>query len=130
MPFVTQKTPFLPPEIVLPAFVLPAILPDNIPDLKALLQAQHSVHAAAVEVAITAAVDAATHTIAREAQEYVQRMMEQLVLARHRLFGASSEQLSGQARLFDEAETLAQSTTTTQDLAPIPPATAQPGKNL
>ena len=50
----------------------------------------------------------------------VQRMIEQLVQARHRLFGVSSEQLSAQSRLFDEAEALAQSSTDAQDLAQIP----------
>lgn len=46
------------------------------------------------------------------------------MLARHRLFGVSSEQLSGQARLFDEAEALVQATTDAQDIAPIAPETA------
>lgn len=59
----------------------------------------------------------------REAHNYIIRMIEQSVLARHRLFGVSSEQLSAQVRLFDEAETLAQSTTEAQDVAELPAET-------
>ncbi len=58
-------------------------------------------------------------TIRDEAHAYVIRMLEQAVLARQRMFGASSEQLSAQSRLFDEAEVLAQASTTEQDTAPI-----------
>jgi transposase len=109
---------------------LPAVLPDDVPALKALLLA-HAAHAtvleaavaAAVSSAVAAAVEANTQAIKREAQEYVQRLIEQMVLARHRLFGVSSEQLPAQGRLFDEAETLAQATSDAQDMAPIPSET-------
>ena len=77
-----------------------------------------------MKAAVAVAVEAAAEAVKREAQDYVQRMLEQLVLARHRLFGVSSEQLSGQARLFDEAEALVQATTDAQDIAPIAPETA------
>lgn len=43
-----------------------------------------------------------------------------MILLRHRQFGVSSEQLSGQGRLFDEAEALAAGTGEAQDIAPIP----------
>ena len=66
-----------------------AILRDDIDALKALLHVQQAAHETAVKVAIAAAVDAATDTVKREAQGYVQRMIEQRVLARHRQFGAS-----------------------------------------
>ena len=129
MHFEAHKSPFLPPKTVLSEFVLPAILPDDIASLKALLHAQHAAHQSAVK----AAVEAAAETVKREAQDYVQRMLEQLVLARHRLFGVSSEQLSGQARLFDEAEALVRSSAQDQDIAPIapetPPAEGSNGKN-
>ena len=122
MPITAQKSPFLPPEIVLSAFALPAILPDDIASLKALVHAQQevlkSLHAQKV------AHEVALETVKREAQEQIQRMIEQMVLARHRQFGASSEQLPGQARLFDEAEVLAQTTTEAQDTVPVPPETA------
>ena len=49
-------------------------------------------------------------------------------MARHRYFGSSSEQLSGQARLFDEAEVLAAESTAVQDLAPIPAVVPDAGK--
>lgn len=104
MHFVAQTSPFSSPEIAPSGFVLPAILPDDIAALKALLHAQHAAHESAMKAAIAAAVEASASAIKREAQAYVQRMLEQLVLARHRLFGVSSEQGSGQARLFDEAE--------------------------
>ena len=123
MHFAAHKSPFLPPQTVLPEFVLPAILPDDITSLKALLYAQHAAHESAVKAAVAVAVEAAAEAVKREAQDYVQRMLEQLVLARHRLFGVSSEQLSGQARLFDEAEALVQATTDAQDIAPIAPET-------
>ncbi len=127
MHFLGPQTPFSLPEIPRSAFVLPTVLPDDIPALKALLLAQRAAHetahaatAAAVSTAVAAAVEANTQIIKREAQEYVQRLIEQMVLARHRLFGVSSEQLPGQGRLFDEAETLAQATTDAQDMAVIP----------
>lgn len=128
MHFGTHKSPFLSPKTVLPEFVLPAILPNNIAALKSLLHVQQAAHEtavkAAVKAAVAAAVEAAADAVKREAQAYVQRMIEQLVLARHRLFGASSEQLSGQARLFDEAEALLHATPDAKDTAPIPPETA------
>ena len=39
-------------------------------------------------------------------QEQIERLLEQLLLWRRRMFGTSSESMSGQARLFDEAEAL------------------------
>ncbi|MDP3843275.1 MAG: IS66 family transposase [Oxalobacteraceae bacterium] len=122
MPFTTQKSPLSRPEIGIPAFVLPAILPDDIAALKALLHAQQAAVKATVAAAVDAAVDATTIQIRREAQETIARMIEQMVLARHRQFGSSSEQLPGQTRLFDEAEVLAQATVEAQDIAPVPPA--------
>lgn len=109
-----QKSPSSLPETVIAPFALPSILPDNIQALKALLIAQQAAHAAAVD------------TVRREAQETIQRMIEQMVLARHRQFGVSSEQLPGQARLFDEAQTLAQDTTPVQDVASAPSENASP----
>ena len=130
MPFSPQKPPLSRPEITLPAFAFPAILPDDIGVLKALLHAQQaavtatvaSAVEAAVKTAVAAAIEATTAQIRREAQETIARMIEQMVLARHRQFGVSSEQLPGQARLFDEAEVLAQASTEAQDSATIPAA--------
>ena len=153
MPFATQITTDSPAASVLPEYALPAVLPDDIAILKALLRAQNGALLAqvnalqaqqiahetaintaveiavntAVEIAVSAAVEAAVsaavETVRREAQEQITRMIEQMVLARHRQFGVSSEQLSGQARLFDEAEALAQSSSPADDIAPIPPET-------
>ena len=122
MPFSPQKPPLSRPEITLPAFAFPAILPDDIGVLKALLHAQQAAVTATVESAVEAAIEATTARIRREAQETIARMIEQMVLVRHRQFGVSSEQLPGQARLFDEAEVLAQASTEAQDIATIPVA--------
>ena len=150
MPFVTQSATNFPAASAAPAYALPAVLPDDIATLKALLRAQNgallaqvdarqaqqiaheatidaAVNAAveaAIEVAVEAAVSAAVETVRRQAQEQITRIIEQLVLARHRQFGVSSEQLAGQARLFDEAEALAQSTSAADDIAPILPEVA------
>ena len=118
MSFTSSKSPFLTPDIELPEFVLPAVLPDDIGALKSLLQAQQDAMGAIRQQAMREAM--------REAHNYIIRMIEQSVLARHRLFGVSSEQLSAQGRLFDEAEALAQSTTEAQDVAELPAEAAVP----
>ena len=102
MHFAAQKSPLSLPETAVSALALPVVLPDDIDALKALLHAQR----AAFKM-VVASAEAAIDTAKREAQEYIQRMIEQIALARHRQFGASSEQLIGQARLFDEAEAIA-----------------------
>ena len=112
MSFSSVKTPLFPVKKVLSESTLPSVLPLTLPSdiaaLKALLVAQHHAHAAQLAA------------IRQEAHDYVIRMLEQAVLARQRLFGASSEQLSAQSRLFDEAETWALLSTEAQDTAPIP----------
>lgn len=150
MSFAPRNPSFLTSKIDLPDLVFPIITPKNRVQMKALLHAQKSLHEdaanAALDVLIKHAVDAAVKiavdvaiketaatigresqeamaTVRRESQEAMQRLIEQLVQARHRQFGASSEQLSGQARLFDEAEVLAQGTSEVQDIAPIPATT-------
>ncbi|MCX7233735.1 MAG: hypothetical protein NTY26_09870 [Burkholderiales bacterium] len=77
--------------------------------MKTLLRAQQNAHTALIE------------TIRQEAHDYVIRMLEQAILARQRMFGASSEQMTAQSRLFDEAEVLAQTSTEAQDTAPQEP---------
>ena len=105
------------------------MLPDDVVALKALLRVQNNtlltqVHAHQIALdAQRRALNAEIETVRREAQEQITRMIDQLVLARHRQFGVSTEQLSGQARLFDEAEVLAQATTEAADIAPLPPQT-------
>ncbi|MDQ2987575.1 MAG: IS66 family transposase [Pseudomonadota bacterium] len=117
MPSAAVKSSIALPEIALPALGLPAILPGDVAGLTALLHEQHSMYASAVESIRQQAM--------RAAHDYLIRMVEQAALARHRLYGASSEQTSSQARLFDEAEVLAQDGTA-QDLAAVPPV-ADPG---
>jgi transposase len=107
MSFATLQTPFSPSKKTFEAFTLPSVLPHDIDCLKTLLVAQQDKY----ETAVAA--------IRQEAHDYVIRMLEQAILARQRMFGASSEQLSAQNRLFDEAEVLAQTSTEEQDTAPI-----------
>lgn len=122
MSFESLETPFSPLKIVFPEFAGATVLPQDIDALKTLLEAQKT----ACEQACQVAYQTAVQTIRQEAHDYLIRMREQAVLARHRLFGTSSEQLSGQSHLFDEAEALAQSTTDAQDMAPIPAGAAPP----
>ena len=119
MSSATLETPFSPLKRVFPEFALPAVLPDDIASLKTLLVTQQSAHVELL-VDLDNAHAAQLAAIRQDAHDYVIGMLEQAVLARQRMFGASSEQLSAQSRLFDEAEALAQSSTQAQDQAPIP----------
>jgi transposase len=130
MPFATQNTADSSSATLPPEYALPAVLPDNIAILKSLLRLHNNALLAQInalqaqQISHEAAINAAVATVRRQAQEQITRMIEQLVLARHRQFGVSSEQLAGQARLFDEAEALAQSTSAADDIAAILPETA------
>ncbi|MEO8121660.1 MAG: IS66 family transposase, partial [Rhodoferax sp.] len=119
MSFSPLKPPVFAPNIVLPELVLPAVLPDDVDALKTLLQDLYGAHQAALV--------AVKEQVTREAHDYIIRMVEQARLARHRMFGSSSEQVPGQGHLFDEAEALAQSSTEADDVAPIPAAEAADG---
>ena len=112
MPYATAKPSNLPPRYSLPELALPAVLPTDATALTALL---HS-------------VIAAHNDVKTQALSHMQHMMEQFILARHRMFGASSEQASSQGRLFDEAEVLAADSAASQDVAPLPPATRADNK--
>ena len=112
MPSATAKSSNLPPRYSLPELALPAVLPTDAASLTALL---HS-------------VIAAHNDVKTQALNHMQHMMEQFILARHRMFGASSEQSSGQGRLFDEAEALAAGSDATHDMAPLPTNTKGEGK--
>lgn len=136
MPFANKTSPFISPENPFRACVLPPVLPNDVESLKALLRAQQIAHEAAiisaVEKAVKQAIETTTAAIRREAQEQIERLIEQMKLARHRQFGISAEQMPAQSRLFDEAEVLAQGTTEAQDIAPVPaplaPLEADSGK--
>ena len=114
MSFSPLQNSFSPLKKTFEEFVLPSVLPHNVEALKALILAQQKAHTALVQ-----AMHQEAAAIRQEAHDYVIRMLEQAVLARQRMFGASSEQLSAQSRLFDEAEALAQTSTEAQDVAPI-----------
>ena len=66
MSFTPFKSPITPPQIELPKFVLPAVLPDNVAELTALLQAQQARIGAIEQQAMQAMQDAiqiATHPV-------------------------------------------------------------------
>lgn len=94
----------------LPEITLPVILPTEVSALTALLHSVIEAHNA-------------SNT---KAQEYINHLIEQFILARQRMFGSSSEQSSGQGHLFNEAEALAECSTEAQDLASIPAESASP----
>ena len=113
----TQKPSAFPPKLTLPEVNFPEVLPSGDDAAwTALLYAQHAAHQAAIG------------SFESQVRDYVNHLIEQFILARHRHFGVSSEQLSGQARLFDEAEALAADATEVPDLAPIPPIVPDAGK--
>ena len=109
--FGNQKNSPSRPKFTLPEVAFPEILPTDITALTALLNAQKSA---------SQARSIAMHTFDAQLTEYINGMIEQMALSRHRLFGSSSEQ--GQIRLFDEAEVLAAESTEAQDIAPLPDA--------
>lgn len=135
MSFDALKTPNSPLkkafEEAAKTFSLPSVLPHDVGALQALLMAQQKVIQTLHKEAQTAhqevqaalqqiqAAHQEAQAIRDEAHAYVIRMLEQATLARQRMFGASSEQMSAQSRLFDEAEVLAQNSTDAQDTVPI-----------
>jgi transposase len=101
----TPNSLILPERFILPDVDLPPVLPNG-DDAAwvALLHAQHQAHT----------------DVKRQAMSHIQHLLEQFILLRQKQFGSSSEMLSAQARLFDEAEALAAESTEEQDIAPIP----------
>ncbi|MET0268593.1 MAG: hypothetical protein ABW202_23615, partial [Duganella sp.] len=123
------------PPLALSVPALPAELPGDVAGLVALLESQQQAFQEALQTAVAQvahticaqATQAATLAATRAAHAYLIRMIEQAKLARHRLYGASSEQ-AAQGHLFDEAEALAQQSSAAQDTAPLPPAAADAGR--
>ena len=133
-------------EITLPEVILPTVLPTDTASLVALLHSVVASHRSANDMlhgylnqacermteAQGQAIDAQdkmnetqkrmseTEERMAETQARMDRLLEQIVLARRRMFGASSEQSDGQGHLFNEAEALALGSTEEQDLAAIP----------
>ena len=95
----------------LPEFVLPPTLPADIDALTALLHALIKSH----------------DDVKLAALSHINFLHEQIVLARRRMFGPSSES-AGQGRLFDEAEVLAATSTEAQDIAPLAAQACAPQK--
>ena len=83
-----------------------------------LLEAQRDADAKLLEAQRDA--DAKLMEVQRAADARIQALLEQIVLARHRQFGVSSEVLPAQARLFDEADVLASTSTEGQDQVSLP----------
>ena len=84
-----------PGKITLPEVKLPEVLPASNAALRELLVAQHEAYLAAFK------------SLEAQVNDYFNHLVEQFILSRHRVFSASSEVLSTQGRLFDEAESLA-----------------------
>lgn len=140
MPKKPATAPFEPLRATLPTVTPPAKLPASIDDLTALLTTQRETHQAVLQAtvetltenitqslteSITQSITAAlTAQFTQRFHERVQQMLEQIALHRHRLFGTSSERSSGQGCLFDEADTLAASSSEVSDLAPMAAPTA------
>ena len=99
----------------LPEFDLPPILPTDVASLTALLHALIKSHGDVKSAALG----------------HISFLHEQIVLARRRMFGASTES-AAQFHLFDEAEVLAATATGAQDIAPLPapalPKAQQPAR--
>ena len=89
-------------EVQLEAVPLPSVLPRSFVELEALLSAQQIIH----QIAASAAVESALQTQQQRHHAQIELLLEQIRLERQRRFGSSSEQLSNQGRLFDEAEVL------------------------
>ena len=107
-----SRKPFiLPVKFTLPEPRLPQVLPTGDVALTALLHAQQQAH----------------DESRLKALDYINYLFEQFILLRHRHFGVSSEQISSQGHLFDEAEILAAESTEAQDIAPIPPVVPEAG---
>ncbi|MEQ6341592.1 MAG: hypothetical protein M3A44_08030 [Gammaproteobacteria bacterium] len=98
------KSLLYPPKLTFPEVRLPEVLPTGDDAAwTALLHAQQAAHLAAQHAAID--------SFESQVRDYVNRLVEQMILARHRQFGVSSEKISGQGRWFDEAEVLAAEST-------------------
>lgn len=100
-------------EFTLPELDLPAVIPTDHDELMALVQYLINSHA---DVKL-----AAQNHMKRAKVDFETRLREfyeQIALMRRRMFGPSSES-SSQARLFDEAEVLAATSTEAQDVAPL-----------
>lgn len=107
-------------KVTLPEVVLPTVLPTDAASLVALLHSVVASHKRANEMAHHHLLQ--THKRLDDAQNRIDYLLEQILLGRRRMFGASSEQSDAQGYLFNEAEALALGSTEEQDVAVIPAA--------
>ena len=107
-------------KVTLPEVVLPTVLPTDAASLVALLHSVVASHKRANEMAHHHLLQ--THKRLDDAQNRIDYLLEQILLGRRRMFGASSEQSDVQGYLFNEAEALALGSTEEQDVAVIPAA--------
>ena len=94
MSFNALETTFPPLEIVFPKVPESTIFPADIEVLNEVFKTLLASQQAACEQAAQLAYQRAVQAIRLDAHEYIIRMLEQAVLARQRMFGASSEQLN------------------------------------
>src|SRR3546814_365704 len=124
MPIQSAKHVATPFKLKLPALKAPVALPATQDELQALLQAERARMAAQFEQEITLQLstefnqrvqqevdrrvqEEVARQVATEVARQVQKLLEEARLARHKMFGASSEAHLGQGLLFNEAEALA-----------------------
>ena len=137
MPFTSPKELQVASISDLSSFTLPTELPQDMTGLTVLLhevmhrsemryqalekelkESKRNAEAQLIEVQKSA--EAQLIEIQRAADARIQTLLEQIALARHRQFGSSSEVLSTQARLFDEADVIAATSTDAQDQVSLP----------
>jgi transposase len=130
MPFTSPKELNFVSKSTLSSFTLPAQLPQDMAGITTLL---HEVLLGA-EIRYQALEkelkDSKQQLIEmqRSTDERIKNLIEQIALSRHRQFGASSEVLSTQARLFDEADVIAAASTQEQDQVSLPEDNATESK--
>lgn len=95
-----DKLPPIHLRFELPEVTLPEHLPTDAQALRGLLIEQQRQVIAQIEAQ-------AIEQVRLQTIEHIRHLYEQIALMRRRQFGPSSESMPGQARLFDEAETLA-----------------------
>jgi transposase len=128
MPFTPPDLSFSPLKTVIKvprkSIQLPRTMPANEAAFAAMMAGIESDLEAAT-AAMLASVQSQVKALHQEAHDYIIHQLEQAALSRRRLYGSSSEQMSAQGLLFDEAEVLAQGTSAEQDVAPLPPEAPQ-----
>lgn len=105
---MSERTPsirFTLPDLPLPGAAVTGTLPDSPEQLRALILQDRSQLLDSLQIDLSRQIEALIQQrVATEVARKVQQIIEQNRLARHRMFGPSSE--SGQGQLFNEAEAL------------------------